>query len=54
MKHTQKICLEVFLIDDEPVFLMLMILPTYTFANFIIYQYTCGLAKTLRMNGFKK
>ena len=54
MKHTQKMCLEVFLIHGEPVFLMWMILPTYTFANFTIYQYTHGLAKTLRMNGFKK
>lgn len=45
-------CLEVFLIDNEPVFLMLMILPSYTFGKFAIYNH--GVAKTLRMDEFKK
>lgn len=45
-------CLEVFLIDDGPVLLMLIILPGYTFGNFTICRH--GVTKTLGMSGFKK
>lgn len=51
-KAGEKKCLEVFLIDGEPVFLLLMMLPGYTFGNFKIYSHR--VAKTLGVSGSKK
>lgn len=44
--------MEVFLIDDEPVFLTLMILPGGTLGNVTIYS--LGVAETLEKETFKK